>query len=126
MLYIEEELEHMSVSEECADETFDKVLRKLDNGRFTANMIILSNEEIREIHDIYRKLVPEVTDIIKKHLSENEEKYLNFPFVNKRIDLNLIFWGAFSDIVYCISDKTQKHLEEYLPWWLHFLKFLHF
>ena len=113
MLYIEEELEHMSVSEECADETFDKVLRKLDNGRFTVNMIILSNEEIREIHDIYRKFVPEVTDIIKKHLSENEEKYLNFPFVNKRIDLNLIFWGAFSDIVYCLSDKTQKHLEEY-------------
>lgn len=107
-IYIEEELEILTkgLNGEYG------VLRSLDNGRFIINFILLDKETIGKANYIYIAQLPEIADVIERFIQENKERFLSFPYLNHKVDQNLVFWqqvymmsSAFSDTVYHILDE---------------------
>ena len=68
------------------------MLRRLDNGKYVINFILLDKETIDKAHNIYIAQLPEISDVIEKFIQENKERYLAFPYLNHKIDLNPILW----------------------------------
>lgn len=94
MMYVEEELKVQSEGENGEY----GLLKKLDNGRYITNFILLDKEEITRAHDIYIKRMPKIAGIIIEHIEKHREEYLAFPYINRKVDLNLILWQQLHDI----------------------------
>ncbi len=88
MMYVEEELKIQSEGENGKY----GLLKKLDNGRYTTNFILFDKEEITRAHNIYIKRLPKIIDIITAHIEQCREEYLAFPYLNEKVDFNLILW----------------------------------
>ncbi len=107
-VYVEEELEILTKGKNGKY----GMLRRLDNGKYIINFILLDKETIDKAHNIYIAQLPEISDVIEKFIQENKERFLAFPYLNHKIDLNLILWQqihtmarAFSHTVYLILEK---------------------
>lgn len=88
------------------------MLRRLDNGRFIINFILLDKETIGKAHYIYIAQLPEISDVIERFIQENKERFLSFPYLNHKVDLNIVLWQqvyimsrSFSSAVYNILDE---------------------
>lgn len=109
-IYVEEEVEILTRG---SNEEYG-LLRRLDNGKFAINFILLDKATIDKAHNIYVARLPEISDVIEKFIQENKERFLAFPYLNHRIDWNLILWqqihtisGTFARTVYHIL--KEKH-----------------
>lgn len=104
-VYVEEELEILTKGKNGEY----GMLRRLDNGKYVINFILLDKETIDKAHNIYIAQLPEISDVIEKFIQENKERYLAFPYLNHKIDLNPILWqqmhtmaSTFAHTVYLI------------------------
>ena len=108
-LYVEEELEILTKG---ANGEYG-FLRRLENGKYAINFILLDKDVFEKANSIYTEQLPKICDIISKYIEEHKAEYLAFPYLNKNIDLNLIFWQQISSIAdsfaTCVKDSLQKN-----------------
>ena len=65
---------------------------------------MLGKKDIEKVHAVYEQVLAEVGNVISEFIAEHEREYLAFPYLNKRVDMNLILWQQ-------ISRLTQNFLE---------------
>lgn len=108
MPYIEEELEI-----QCRGENGKYgMLRKLDNGKYAVNILLVDYEEYDQANQIYEKHLPEVCRAFKDALQKNEEKILSFPYLNEQKDLRFVLWSMISRAMWHFSGKVTNTLAE--------------
>ena len=112
MLYVEEELEI-----QCRGENWSYgLLKKLPDGRYTNNVLLLDSKELNELQQAYIEVMPEVCDKVVAYMEKNKERYLGFPYLNKKVDLNLVMWQHVTTMAHnvedCVKSLVNKILEE--------------
>lgn len=107
-VYVEEELEILVKGEKGKY----GLLRRLDNGRYALNFILLDKDAIEKAHAIYTEQLPKICGIISDYIEAHKDEYLAFPYLNKKIDLNLILWQQIKIISNTFSDHVEKILAE--------------
>lgn len=108
MPYIEEELEI-----QCRGENGKYgLLRKLDNGKYAINILLVDYEEYDQANQIYEKHLPEVCRAFKDALQKNEEKILSFPYLNEQKDLRFLLWSLILRAMWHFSGKVNNTLAE--------------
>ena len=91
--YVEEELEILRRGENGQY----GLLRRLDSGknataRYAINFILFDRKEIGKIRAAYTEQIPAVCNILSRYVEEHKEEYMAFPYLNRRIDWNLVLW----------------------------------
>lgn len=107
-IYVEEELEILASGE---NGTYG-LLRKMDNGKFAVNFILLDRETMANAQELYLEQLPNICDIICDFINKNKEAYLSFPYLNRKTNLNLVLWQQIFIISYVFSDNVEKFLRE--------------
>ena len=108
MLYVEEELKI-----QCKGENGKYgMLKKLDNGKYTTNVVLLDAKEIKEFHNVYITRMPRIGKVVADYVNAHKEEYLAFPYLNKKVDLNLILWQQVSQMVSCFESLVKRKLKE--------------
>ena len=107
MTYIEDELDIQIKGENGSY----GLLRK-EGEKYIANVIIVDNNEFDEVGEIYTKHLDQLVEKLKKHLSDNKEHFLNFPYLSPQTDLRFILWSLINESVWFIKDRVDDILEE--------------
>ena len=111
-VYVEEELEILTKGENGEY----GLLRRLDSGKYVINFILLDKEEINKAWEIYQGYVPMICDWIAEYIKEHKEEYLTFPYLNKKVELNLVLWQQLITLSDSFSSLVRwQLLEEYFP-----------
>ena len=106
MMYVEEELEIQAHGEGGYG-----FLKKCDNGKYTTNFVLLDVDEIKAMQQLYVDRIPAICDTVAKYIQDSKQKFLSFPFLNKKVDLNLILWGKILSIAHILSDSISEKLK---------------
>ena len=107
-VYVEEELEILRKGEN-GEYGF---LRRLDNGKYAINFILLDKDIIEKANALYTEQLPKICDIISNYIEEHKAEYLAFPYLNKKVDMNLILWQQVSIISWAFSENVERILKE--------------
>ena len=107
-VYVEDELEILTNGENGKY----GALRRLENGRYAINIILLDKEMIEKAHAIYTEHLPAVSQIISDFIEQHKEEYLAFPYLNKKVDLNLILWQQVNFITYGFANNVHRIMSE--------------
>lgn len=111
-IYVEEELDILVHGENGKY----GLLRKLDNGRYDINFILLDKEDMERANAIYMEHLPSICRIISGYIEEHKEEYLSFPYLNKMADWNLILWQQIFPIASTFSWNVENILSRtYFP-----------
>lgn len=111
-VYVEEELEILTKGENGEY----GLLRRTDNGKYAINFILLDKNVIERAQDIYIGQLPKICNILSEYIENHREEYLSFPYLNKRVDFNLILWQQVSGLVHTFSESVESILsEKYFP-----------
>lgn len=108
MAYIEDELDIQC----CGENGSYGMLRRLENGKYTTNILLADYSEYDEANKIYEKHISEVCKEIKAALEKNSEKILSFPYLSSQNDLRFILWALISRIEFDFEKKINNVLEE--------------
>ena len=109
-VYVEEELEILTKGENGEY----GLLRRLDSGKYVINFILLDKEEINKAWEIYQGYIPMICDWIAEYIKEHKEEYLAFPYLNKKVELNLVLWQQLKTLSESFSSLVRWLLiEEY-------------
>lgn len=108
-LYVEEELEILSRGENGKY----GLLRRLDNGKYDLNFILLDTDVFKKATAIYTEQLPKICEAISSYIDEHKAEYLSFPYLNKKVDMNLILWQQVQSIsgafCYCVEHALKKN-----------------
>lgn len=85
-VYVEEELEILTRGENGEY----GLLRRMNSGKYAINFILFDKEVIEKAHALYTEQLPKICTIISDYVEKHKEGYLSFPYLNKKVDLNLI------------------------------------
>lgn len=108
MPFIEEELEI-----QCAGINGDYgLLKRLENGKYISNFIMLELEHFREINKMYEEKIEILAERIGAYLQRREKDILGFPFLNKQTDRRFIAWSLINLLVWSYSKGIDQCLEE--------------
>lgn len=107
-MYVEEELE---ILVHGADWKYG-LLRRLDNGKFAVNFVLLDKEQIKEAWAVYIDRIPMISEVVADFIEKRKEDYLAFPYLNKKKDLNLIIWQQIMDIAWAFECSVQRILKK--------------
>jgi len=107
-VYVEEELEILSKGENGQY----GLLRRLDNGKYAINFILLDKDVFEKANAIYTERLPKICRTISSYIEEHKAEYLAFPYLNKRVDMNLILWQQISNIAYAFSYCVERALKK--------------
>ena len=107
-VYVEEELEILRKGENGQY----GLLRRLDNGKYAINFILFDKDVMEKATAIYTEQLPKICDIITNYITEHEEEYLAFPYLNKKVDMNLILWQQIFIIAKAFSENVVQILKE--------------
>ena len=107
-VYVEEELEILTKG----DKGKYGLLRRLENGRYKINFILLDKNEIEKATAICTEHMATICDIICDHIEKRKNDYLAFPYLNKRTDLNLVLWQQVYTMAQAFSDNVKRILSE--------------
>lgn len=111
-VYVEEELEILTRGENGEY----GLLRRMNNGKYAINFILLDKEAIEKAHALYVEQLPKICTIISDYVEKHKEEYLSFPYLNKKVDLNLILWQQVSVMSRIFSESVESILtDEYFP-----------
>ena len=109
-VYVEEELEILRKGENGKY----GFLRRLENGKYALNFILLDKDVFEKANAIYTEQLPKICETISNYIEEHKAEYLAFPYLNKKVDMNLILWqqvfhiaDAFSYCVQCALEKNH-------------------
>ena len=111
-VYVEEELEILRKGENGKY----GLLRRLENGKYTINFILFDKDVFEKANAIYTEQLPKICDIISNYIEKHKDEYLAFPYLNKKVDMNLILWQQVYNIAdafsYCVERiLKEKHFE---------------
>lgn len=107
-MYVEEELEILTYGENGSY----GLLRKLENGKYIINFILLDEDTMEKATAIYTDHLPKICDTISDFVNEHKEEYLSFPYLNKKVDFNLILWQQVTTMSYIFSEMVEDVLAE--------------
>ncbi len=115
-VYVEEELEILTNGENGKY----GLLRRMDNGRYAVNFILFDKEVFEKANALYMEQLPKICDIISDYVEKHREEYLSFPYLNRKVDLNLILWqqvynishGFFGNVERILAEKYFSHVEK--------------
>ena len=107
-VYVEEELEILRKGENGKY----GLLRRLDNGKYALNFILLEGDVFEKANEIYTEQLPRISETISSYIDEHKAEYLAFPYLNKRVDMNLILWQQVFNIAYAFFYSVQYELEK--------------
>lgn len=105
-VYVEEELEILTKGENGSY----GLLRKMENGKYAINFILIDKDTVEKFHALYVEQIPQISEIILAHIEKNKDAYLSFPYLNKKIDLNLILWQQIFSLSHAFSDSVEDIL----------------
>ena len=113
-VYVEEELEILTNG---ANGEYG-FLRRLDNGKYVINFVLFEKEVFEKANTIYMEYLPRICDTIANYIEEHKAEYLSFPYLNKKVDMNLVIWQQITNISYALSDSVgnilrKKYFSEY-------------
>jgi len=106
--YVEEELDILAWGENGKY----GLLRRMDNGKYFINFVLLAREEMEEANRIYKEHLSIVSDVIIQYVQENKEKYLAFPYLNRKVDFNLVLWQQITSLAEVFANTVEKKLKE--------------
>lgn len=109
-LYVEEELEILTHGEKGKY----GLLRKLDNGKYIINFVLLEKDVFEAVNQLYINEIPKICNVISKFIEEHKDEYLSFPYINKKVDLNLIIWQQIHCMSNIFATCVERALEKYL------------
>ncbi len=109
MPYIEEELEIQCHGE---NGTYG-MLRKLENGKYAINILVVDDDECEQANQIYLNHLPEFCEKLRVALQKNKEKILSFPYLSVQKDERLILWYLISCMMGDINQKIIKVIAEH-------------
>ncbi len=108
-IYVEEELEILRQGE---NGTYG-LLRRLDNGKYVINFILLDKDVCQKANAIYTERLLDICEVISDHIRKHLSEYLAFPYFNKKVDPNLVLWQQIFTIAdafsYCVQSKMEKN-----------------
>lgn len=107
-VYVEEELEILAKGENGKY----GLLRRMENGKYAVNFILLDKEVIEKAHALYTEHLPKICEIISDYIEKHKDEYLSFPYLNKKVDLNLILWQQVFKMSQAFSDNVERILSE--------------
>lgn len=107
-VYVEEELEILTKGENGKY----GLLRQMDSGKYAINFILLDKDVIEKAHSLYVEQIPKICGIISEYIEKHKEEYLSFPYLNKKVDLNLIIWQQVFTMSRAFSDNVDSILAE--------------
>jgi len=106
--YVEDELEIL-----CKGENGEYgLLRRLDSGKYAINFILFDRDVMEMANALYTDQLPKICDIVSDFVKENEAEYLSFPYLNKKVDMNLILWQQISGIAFAFTNAVNACLLE--------------
>lgn len=105
-VYVEEELEILANGKNGNY----GLLRRLDDGKYVINFILLDKKTMSKAHYIYITRILEISDVIEKFVQENRERFMAFPYLNHRVDWNLILWQQIIPMSRMFSAKITQLL----------------
>ena len=108
-VYVEEELEILRKGENGKY----GFLRRLENGKYALNFILLDKDVFEKANAIYTEQLPKICETISNYIEEHKAEYLAFPYLNKKVDMNLILWQQVFHIAdafsYCVECALKKN-----------------
>ena len=107
-VYVEEELEILRKGENGEY----GLLRRLDNGKYAINFVLLDKDTFEKANALYTEHLPKICDTISNYIEEHKAEYLAFPYLNKKVDMNLILWQQVQHISDAFSHTVKRILEE--------------
>lgn len=107
-VYVEEELEILTGGENGEY----GLLRRLDSGKYAINFILLDQDVIEKAHAIYADQLPKICGILSDYIDKHKEEYLSFPYLNKKLDWNLVLWQQVYTMSSAFCDKVESILAE--------------
>jgi len=105
-VYVEEEMEILTKG------TNSKygLLRRLENGRYAINFILFDRNMMEKAIAVYAKRLPTISSTIMNFIEAHKEEYLAFPYVNKKVDLNLILWQQIFPMATAFGNRVEEIL----------------
>ena len=115
-VYVEEELEILAKEKNGEY----GLLYRMDNGKYGINFILFDKAIIEEAHSLYKEQLPQICAILSDYIEIHKEEYLSFPYLNKKVDWNLVLWQQIYTMSGVFSKKvenvlTEKYFAEYEP-----------
>lgn len=107
-IYVEEELEILRKGENGKY----GFLRRLENGKYALNFILLDKDVFEKANAIYTEQLPKICETISKYIEEHKAEYLAFPYLNKKVDMNLILWQQIFNIADAFSYSVECALKK--------------
>lgn len=107
-VYVEEELEILRYGKNGEY----GLLRRLDNGKYIINFVLFEKDVLEKANEIYNEQLPNICETINRYIDAHKEEYLAYPYLNKRVDMNLILWQQISNISYTFSNKVAQFLHK--------------
>ena len=107
-LYVEEELEILRKGENGEY----GLLRRLNNGKYAINIVLLDKDVFEKANAIYMERLPKICDTISGYIEAHKTEYLSYPYLNEKVDMNLILWQQISEISRAFSENVKRILQE--------------
>lgn len=107
-VYVEEELDILTRG---ANGEYG-LLRKTENGRYAVNFILLDKDVMEKANELYTERLPKICEIIADYIEAHKDEYLSFPYINRKVDLNLILWQQVFNMSDAISANVESILSE--------------
>lgn len=107
-VYVEEELEILRKGENGEY----GLLRRLENGKYALNFILFDENVFEKATAIYAEQLPNICETITHYIEEHKAEYLSFPYLNKKVDMNLILWQQVSSLAGAFSHGVLRALEK--------------
>ena len=106
-LYIEEEVEIQLHGENGTYGT----LRK-QGDKYISNIIIIDEKERIEGAKLYEKYTENFCLVLKEYLEKNEQKFYEYPFLNRPNDIKDILWVLISNAVWGFIRETENIMDD--------------
>lgn len=104
MPYIEDELEIQVYGENGKY----GMLRKLDNGKYITNILLVDYSEYDEANKIYEKHLDDYIPILKANFEKQKQDILLFPYLSKQSDATFILWGLISRTIWDFEKRVKE------------------
>ena len=107
-VYVEEELE---ILRKGANGKYG-LLRRLENGKYAINFVLFDKDTFEKANALYTEHLPKICDTISNYIEEHKAEYLAFPYLNKKVDMNLILWQQIKNISEAFSWHVRCVLQQ--------------
>ena len=107
-VYVEEELE---ILRKGANGKYG-LLRRLDNGKYAINFVLFDKDTFEKANALYTEHLPKICDTVSNYIEEHKAEYLAFPYLNKKVDMNLILWQQIKNISEAFSWRVRCILQK--------------